>query len=157
MILSTLKQHLANLDTLQFTLENGDQVSKNFHVTEIGVVSKSFIDCGGTIRQENKINLQLWDSFDYDHRLAPAKLISIIELSQQKLQIPDAEIEVEFQQSTISKYGLDFNGKEFILTNTKTACLASDSCGVGEIKNLLPINTIKEMTTSCCTPGGGCC
>jgi hypothetical protein len=76
-------------------LENGTFVTEHFHVTEVGIVTKQFIDCGGTIRNEKTVNFQLWNANDFDHRLKPAKLLSIIELSEKKLSIEDAEIEVE--------------------------------------------------------------
>ncbi|HAZ25722.1 MAG TPA: hypothetical protein DCY95_14960, partial [Algoriphagus sp.] len=84
---------------------------------------------GGTIRQEEKVNFQLWNENDYDHRLHPEKLLKIIELSESKLGIPDWEIEVEYQGETIGKYGLDYNGKSFLLTTKMTDCLAKSECG----------------------------
>jgi hypothetical protein len=127
----------------------------HFHVTEVGLVSKHFIDCGGTERKETVANFQLWEAGDFDHRLAPQKFLHILTLSQKLLGNEDLEIEVEYQQTTIGKFGLDFNGKDFLLTSKHTACLASDSCGIpdGEMKS------VKEPTTqsACCAPGGGCC
>jgi hypothetical protein len=152
MRLSEIKNHLHSIENVHFQLQNGDLVPAHFHVTEIGVLSKHFIDCGGTVRTEKTANLQLWNANDYDHRLEPSKLLNIISLCEQKLMIEDLEIEVEYQTETIGKYGLAFENGVFILTNTKTACLASDACGV------LPNNTIIEKKEAvCCTPGGGCC
>lgn len=31
-----------------FKLENGNSVPEHFHVTEVGIITKDFIDCGGT-------------------------------------------------------------------------------------------------------------
>jgi hypothetical protein len=39
-------------------------VPEHFHVTEVGVVTKDFIDCGGTVRHEKVANFQLWDAND---------------------------------------------------------------------------------------------
>ena len=47
MKLSEIKQHLQNLKTIAFQLPNGDLVPAHFHVTEVGQISKRFIDCGG--------------------------------------------------------------------------------------------------------------
>ena len=151
MKLSSFKSALPNLDTVNFKLPDGTPVPAHFHVTEVGLVTKHFIDCGGKIRDEQKVNLQLLDANDFDHRLKPGKLLNIIRLSEQKLNIPDAEIEVEYQNETIGKYGLDFDGKDFILTNQQTACLAKDNCGIPAEKNSSTAAAI------CCTPGGGCC
>src|SRR6056300_1193670 len=103
MKLSQLKTLLSGIDFLQFKLWDGSLVPKHFHVTEIGVINKKFIDCGGAIRKEEKINFQLWYSDDLDHRLAPEKLIHIIELSEMSFELKDTEIEVEYQTNTISK------------------------------------------------------
>jgi hypothetical protein len=51
MKLSEIKAVLAGADNVSFKLEDGTSVPEHFHVTEIGAVSKHFIDCGGTIRK----------------------------------------------------------------------------------------------------------
>ena len=64
-------------------------------------------------------------------RLHPEKLVHIIELSEDKLQIPDLEIEVEYQmKDTIGKFDLDFDGTNFLLISKLTDCLAKDKCGI---------------------------
>jgi len=78
MLLSEAKSILSKSSTIAFQLPNGDLVPNHFHVTEIGLVDKHFIDCGGTVRKEQKVNFQLWNADDYDHRLHPEKLVSII-------------------------------------------------------------------------------
>src|SRR5690606_20494666 len=75
-------------------------------------------------------NFQLWNADDFEHRLKPAKLLNIIKLSEEKLGIEDAEIEVEYQSNTIGKYALASDGTNFILQNKTTACLALDACGI---------------------------
>ncbi len=149
MKLSEVKNILPSLENVEFQLENGKFVPEHFHVTEIGTITKTFIDCGGTIRNEKVVNFQLWDANDYEHRLKPMKLMKIIELSEEKLGIEDNTIEVEFQGETIGKYDLDFNGKNFVLKNKSTACLANESCGVPTSKT-----EIKE--SSCCTTSNCC-
>lgn len=144
MKLSEIKNILQNAGSVNFILENGKTVPEHFHVTEIGVVTKNFIDCGGKTRNESKANFQLWDANDYEHRLKPQKLLHIISLCEAKLNIGDLEIEVEYQDETIGKYGLAFNGKDFLLTNQQTACLAKEQCGVPEAK---------AGTVSCCATG----
>ncbi len=149
MKLSEVKTILANSEKVDFILENGQTVPKHFHVTEVGIVRKNFIDCGGTVRTEQKANFQLWNATDYDHRLEPSKLLNIIHLSEQILGLQDLEIEIEYQADTIGKYGLEYQNGTFVLTSTQTACLAFDSCGI-------PTQSIKQSSNSC-TPGGGCC
>ena len=157
MKLSEIKNHLANMESLTFMLPNGTFVPQNFHVTEVGLITKNFIDCGGTVRKETVVNFQLWeDSNDEDHRLKPNKLLKIIALSEKVLGIEDFEIEVEYQESTIGKYELGFNGKNFLLLNKHTACLASDQCGVPAEKQKVSLSGI-SVESNGCTPGGGCC
>lgn len=156
MKLSEIKNILSTLENVAFVLENGNLVPEHFHVTEIGLITKNFIDCGGTIRNEKTINFQLWNANDFEHRLKPKKLLDIISLSEKTLGIEDYEIEVEYQTETIGKYDLDFNGENFLLLNKKTACLASDQCGVPNAKPKIKLSEIKNQT-NCCTPGGSCC
>lgn len=162
MKLSQLKQQLSGIHELNFELPDGTLVPQHFHVTEVGQINKHFIDCGGTVREEKTVNLQLWEAGDFDHRLAPQKLNSIISLSEKVLGMADGEIEVEYLpitsgSNTIGKYGLDFNGKNFLLTRKKTACLASDKCGVTDEKQKLSLSDLQSTKSTCCTPGGGCC
>ncbi|MEM9053077.1 MAG: DUF6428 family protein [Bacteroidota bacterium] len=155
MKLSEIKSYLSHLDTISFELPNKTLVPSHFHVTEVGKITKHFIDCGGTIRKEEVVNFQLWEANDYDHRLHPEKLLKIIELSQEKLGIEDLDIEVEYQGDTIGKYGLASDGEKFYLTSKRTDCLAKDNCGVPSMKPKINISQIAEQ--GCCTPGGGCC
>jgi len=154
MKLSQIKKILSNLDNVEFRLEDGTFVPEHFHVTEIGEITKKFIDCGGTIRNEKVVNFQLWNANDYEHRLKPTKLLHIIQLSEKELGIEDADIEVEYQSSTIGKYDLEFNGKHFVLKNKQTACLALDDCGIPLAK---PKIKLGENSQSCSTSGSGCC
>jgi hypothetical protein len=62
-------------------------VPEHFHLTEVGVVTKNFIDCGGTVRSERVANFQLWDANDSDHRLKPQKLLNINVLLEKALDI----------------------------------------------------------------------
>ena len=128
MKIEQIKKHLSNTETVNFVLQNGTIVPEHFHVTELGVVTKHFIDCGGIIRFEKVANFQLWNANDFEHRLKPTKLLDIIKLSEEKLGMEDLEIEVEYQAETIGKYDLEFNGKNFVLISKQTACLAADSC-----------------------------
>ncbi len=149
MNLSEVKQALAGVAAVSFKLPDGTYVPQHFHVTEVGLISRHFIDCGGVERQEQAINFQLWEAGDYDHRLAPQKFLHILELSRKVLGDADLEVEVEYQQSTIGKFGLMFDGTDFVLTNKATACLAQDACGIPAA--LLP------KSKNACSPGGGCC
>ncbi|PIB32196.1 hypothetical protein BFP78_10115 [Gaetbulibacter sp. 5U11] len=156
MTLSEIKKHLSQLDTISFTLPDGSLVPNHFHVTEVGKVTKHFIDCGGTVREEKKVNFQLWNADDYDHRLHPEKLVKIITLSEDIFNLQDLEIEVEYQgEQTIQKFGLEFQNNSFQLTSLVTDCLAKDKCGIPEPKQKLQFSDLQSGQT--CTPGSGCC
>lgn len=150
MKVSEIKKTLPGLQAINFKLPDGSYVPSHFHVTEVGLVTKHFIDCGGTERKETVANFQLWEAGDYDHRLAPQKFLHILDLCKKVLGDEDLPIEVEYQQSTIGKFGLDFDGKDFILINKKTDCLAKDSCGI-------PADKLPQKESTCCSPVKGCC
>lgn len=155
MKLSKIKELLPALEYVEFQLTDGTCVPAHFHVTEVGVVTKHYIDCGGKIRNEKVVNFQLWNADDFEHRLKPANLLNIIKLSEEKLGMEDAEIEVEYQRETIGKYDLEFNGKYFLLKNRQTACLAIDACGIPAQKE--NVNLAEFNDGSRCTPNSGCC
>ena len=157
MKLSDIKKILPTLENVEFQLENGTFIPEHFHVTEVGMITKNFIDCGGVIRNENVVNFQLWNADDLEHRLKPGKLLNIIQLSEEKLNIQDYEIEVEYQSGTIGKYDLEFNGKTFILKNKTTACLAQDACGIPSEKEKRNLSDLTPNPSNTCTPGSCCC
>lgn len=149
MKVSEMKDTLSGLAAVNFKLPDGSYLPSHFHVTEVGLVTKHFIDCGGVERKETAANFQLWEAGDYDHRLAPQKFLHILNLSKKVLGEEDLFIEVEYQQNTIGKFGLDFDGKDFILTTKQTACLAQDACGIPD--------KVQKQASACCAPAKGCC
>jgi hypothetical protein len=153
MLISAFKQTLRELDTLKFQLPNGEFVPAHFHITEVGNITRNFIDCGGVQRQENKLNLQLWVASDTDHRLDPTNLLNILQLAEKQLGNSNVEVEVEYQQSTIGRYKLAFNGAVFQLINTQTACLAPNQCGIPQEKPRVRV-TASGLS---CNPNSGCC
>jgi hypothetical protein len=156
MKLSEVKSALNQLETIAFQLPTGELVPTHFHVTEVGKITKHFIDCGGTVRNENVANFQLWNADDYNHRLHPEKLVNIIELSERILEMEDLEVEVEYQAETIGKFGLEFDGINFLLTSKQTDCLAKDKCGIPQQKPKIRLSTLQSSEASC-APGSGCC
>tara|TARA_R100000935_G_C2829595_1_gene164276 strand:- start:364 stop:831 length:468 start_codon:yes stop_codon:yes gene_type:complete len=155
MKLSQIKKELNHLEQIAFMLSNGDMVPNHFHVTEVGKVTKYFVDCGGTVRTEEVANFQLFSANDYDHRLHPEKLLNIIELSEKVLSLDDLEIEVEYQGETIGKYKLGYDGSNFLLTSKQTDCLAKDKCGIPAHKPKVKLSELQTSTT--CSPNSGCC
>ena len=153
MVLSAFKQLLFELDTLKFQLPNGQFVPAHFHITEVGNIKRRYIDCGGKLREENKINLQLWVASDTDHRLKPNDILEILQLAEKQLGYSNLELEVEYQQSTVGRYKLAFDGAVFQLINTQTACLAPDQCGISQEKPRVRLSASGVD----CSPNSGCC
>ncbi len=150
----TLQEFYSQLDhtqELSFALPNGSLVPAHFHITEVGQLDRFFLDCGGVMRKESVVNLQMYTAEDYDHRLTVPKLVGILAASALQLQLRrDAELRVEYQGATIEVYGLSHDGHQFILTALQTDCLAKDKCGIPEKKS-------KQTIQPACTPGSGCC
>ena len=157
MKLSQFKNNLQNIEQMSFILPDGQTIPAHFHITEAGLSTKHFIDCGGTIRMEKAVNLQLWVAGDLDHRLTSAKMKKIMDLASPLFGQEDLEVEVEYQTSTVGRYGLDFDGKNFTLTAKETDCLAKDHCGIPTDKLRVNLSDLGKEKASCCAPGGGCC
>ncbi|MBI1193561.1 MAG: hypothetical protein GC205_10345 [Bacteroidetes bacterium] len=168
MKLSAVKEHLEAMLDLPFVLDNGVRVPEHFHVTEVGLITRHFMDCGGTERKERLVSFQLWVAQDDDHRLKPQKLLRIIELSERTLgALDDLEVEVEYQAETIGRYTLAFTGNAFQLVAKRTDCLAKDHCGVpaekmpstARLSSTKPKVSLAALSadSACCQPGGGCC
>ena len=156
MKLSEFKSHMEGLQSLSFIQPNGSPVPAHFHITEAGVTTKHFIDCGGTERVEKYVSFQLWVADDVQHRLAPSKLLEIIDMARGIIGSDDPEVEVEYQGVTIGRFGIDADYGQFMLTTKMTNCLAPDRCGVPAVKPKIKLSEIQSQT-SCCTPGSGCC
>ena len=156
MKLSQFKSQLAQLENLEFVLQNGTKVPAHFHITEVGLTTKQFTDCGTTFRIQKTASFQLWTSVDLYHRLESQKVLKIIESTEPMFAGEDLDIEIEYQQETVGKFGLDFQNNQFVLTNTKTDCLAKDNCGI-PAKVKVAMNQLQETAASCCGSEGNCC
>ena len=123
--------------SLHIMLPSGEFVPDHFHVTEVGRVQKTFIDCGGTRREVISCLLQAWTAHDVEHRLVAGKLSKILKLADKVLGSSDLLVEVEYGVEVASHYMLmDIEvtpkGLLFVLAGKKTDCLAPDKCGVGQ-------------------------
>lgn len=120
---------------LYMMLPSGEFVPDHFHITEVGQVHKTFIDCGGTHREVNSCLLQVWTANDMDHRLIAGKLAKILKLGSKVLESDELSVEVEYGADVASQYAvIDVEatprGLLFVLAGKQTACLAPDKCGV---------------------------
>lgn len=158
MLLSDLKNHLQNIDSLTFEKPDGSIIPLHFHVTELGLNTRHFIDCGTDIHKETFACFQNWVANDTDHRLSPQKFLNIIEQSKMVIGENNPEIEVEYQTDTIGRYALQFSNNSFQLVAKQTDCLAKEKCGIPvEKKKISLVSLGQENDNACCTPGGGCC
>jgi hypothetical protein len=150
------KESLSSIHELTILLPDNSLIPQHFHITEVGLITKHFIDCGGKERINKVISFQLWVAEDVKHRLSPKRVTSILNQSAFITGAADFEIEVEYQTNTIGKYGIEFNGQHFQLTNKFTECLASEVCGTNSEKYNMNLDELKPLD-ACCTPSGGCC
>lgn len=137
---------------LRFVLPDGRIIPPQFHVTEVGHVTKHFIDCGGTTRRTSAAQLQLWLGSDREHRLTSTKLAKILHLAEAVLPADDLAVEIEYEDQTISQYPLaavtaSAGALTLTLADKHTDCLAREMCGAEQA----PAGT----ATACC--GTGCC
>ena len=139
MKLNELKTFLrAQPDALpRFILPNGEQIPPHFHLTEVGHVSKKFVDCGGTLRDREACVLQTYVANDFDHRLKAGRFADILDLGRAVLPNDDLDVEVEWDCCVVSQYPIasaepQADRIEFQLGSKETDCLAKDKCGIAE-------------------------
>ncbi|MEC8557264.1 MAG: DUF6428 family protein [Planctomycetota bacterium] len=142
----------SSIDSIEIHLPGGEVLPAHFHLTEIGRVTKDFVDCGGTRRNKSACVLQTWLAEDTDHRLSAEKLRAILGKSAQLELEAATEVEFEVQQNTLSMFSLATAQVEdgclkLRLEAMQTQCLAPDLC---QVPNLSVIGG------DSCT-GPGCC
>jgi hypothetical protein len=112
-------------------------IPAHYHITEVGRLSKDFVDCGGTVRSTRSCLLQVWVANDVDHRLETTKLAAIMRVAAPLLESDDLPVEVEYEEGVLSQYplgGMEItpSGLLFHLGTKHTACLAPEKCKVGD-------------------------
>jgi Family of unknown function (DUF6428) len=156
MNIQEFKKAIQIVDTLEFVLPNNTLIPAHFHITEMGLLTKNFIDCGNTIREEKLITFQIWFAGDFEHRLNTEKVLKIIDASKSLIGEQNLDIEVEYQtETTIGKFGLDFKDNKFHLTPKETTCLANDHCGIPLEKMKMNIGESK-IKENCCSDSKCC-
>jgi hypothetical protein len=138
---------------LQFILPDGGLVPIHAHITEVGRVDKTFLDCGATVRRLSYLCLQSWVADDTDHRLPAEKLADIIDRAAPILGEEDLVAELEYEDGFISQFPLETARIEgnlilFTLGTKHTDCLAKEIC--------LPPAQADDKDGSGCS-GSGCC
>lgn len=159
MLLHELKYLLAGNPDRHFRirLPDGDAVPLSFHVTEIGHVRKTFLDCGGTRREIQNCQLQIWVGEDYDHRIETGKMAGILEKGKAVLPDDSVPVEIEYEDRVISQYTITGHEitKDAVILNLAhkhTECLAPELCGLPALFRLPAIGG----KPPCCAPGKSC-
>ncbi len=159
MKLSELKSLLRENTERHFRIQlpDGAPVPSSFHVTEVGRVQKTFLDCGGTLRESLTCQLQVWVGEDYDHRIETGKMASILDKARAYLPDESIPVEIEYEDRVISQYtieGHEITGDAVVLTlaNKHTECLAPELCGLPSIGRLPAVGG----KNPCCGPAGCC-
>jgi hypothetical protein len=149
---------------LGLKLPNGDSVPAHFHITEVGHVTKRFIDCGGTRRVQETCLLQTWVHDDTEHRLLAGKLAEIFKKAGDIIPTLNLPVEIEHEETVVAQFPVvdaEFsNGVLLFQLGAKhTDCLARGIClpntCAPEPAPKLKI-TVKTQS-SCCTPSSACC
>ena len=147
MKLSELKSLLTdNADRhFRIRLPDGAAVPVSFHVTEVGRLHKTFLDCGGTLREITTCQLQIWVGEDYDHRIETGKMAAILGKAKSILPDDSAPVEIEYEdrvisQYTISRHELVADAVVLVLANKHTECLAPELCGLSTLSRLPAIS-----------------
>lgn len=135
--------------TFGLQLPGEKAVPQAFHITEVGFVSKTFIDCGGKVHTVQTCQLQAWIGPDVDHRIEAGKMVDILEKARRIVPDDDLDLEIEYEDEIISQYQVgdavvSDDAVTLLLTTKHTDCLAPELC-------VLPSGD------SCCSAGSGCC
>jgi hypothetical protein len=153
--LHELKQVLKKNSGKRFLLQLPNQIAvpQCFHITEVGLVTKTFIDCGGTTHSVQTCQLQAWIGPDTDHSLEAGKLAKILEISSSVIPHEFLDVEIEYEDEVISQYPVVeaiVTGETVTLNLTAkhTDCLAKDLC-------LAPMGNGAESGCGC--GPSGCC
>jgi hypothetical protein len=148
---SLLTEHPGRV--FRLILPNGGSVPVSFHVTEIGKVCKTFLDCGGTMRKRETCQLQVWVGEDFDHRIETALLAGILKKGSVLFSDESIPVEIEYEdevltQYTIASHVLTKDAVVMQLAHKHTECLEPERCGLPSLR--LPGIGGK---TSCCGQG----
>ncbi len=159
MKLAELKSLLAEHSDRYFRirLPDGGAVPVSFHVTEVGRMHKTFLDCGGTLRETTTCQLQIWVGEDYEHRIETGKMAGILGKAKSILPDDSVPVEIEYEDRVISQYTVISHemmedSVVLILAHKHTECLAPELCGLPAIGRLPAIGS----KSNCCGPSGCC-
>ena len=133
----------------RFVLPNGDYIPMHAHVTEVGHVVRSFIDCGGLTGKEEKVLVQTHVGNDTDHRLRSDRFAKILQLGNRVVPSADLDVDVEYDCCVIAQYPIaetipDGTHLNLILRRGQTQCRARE-------------RRQSETAATCCSTSAACC
>ena len=138
----------------QVVLPTGDAVPVSFHITEVGRVEKTFVDCGGKLHTRKTAQLQVWVGPDEDHRIQAGKMADILDRSVEI--VPDdtlpLELEYEMENGFVSQLpvaGFSTSDEAVVLELgvRHTECLAPELC-------IVPAPTATQSVALTMAPSG---
>ena len=141
---------------IAFETPDRNRVPDHFHITEVGHLTKSFIDCGGKRHTTGSCLLQVWVADDTDHRLKAGKLLTIFERADGLLFSMELPVEIEAEAPVLTQLPLTrceiLDTTLIFHTELKhTDCMAKDIC--------MPDFSLPALPgqSNSCSPGSGCC
>jgi hypothetical protein len=134
---------------LRFVLPDGDYIPAHAHVTEVGHVVRTFIDCGGLTGKEEKLVLQTHIGNDTDYRLRSDRLAKILDLGNRVIPSAELDVDVEYDCCVVAQYPIaearaEGDHLSLILQRGRTQCRARERRERG-------------TTADCCATSAGCC
>lgn len=157
MTLSELKSLLSDHNDRHFRLALPDDstVPLSFHITEAGLLHKTFLDCGGKHRESQTCQLQVWVGDDYNHRIETGKMAAILKKAESLFPDDSIPVEIEYEDQVISQYSVAsyqiLNDAVILkLAHKHTECLAPELCGLPSFQRLPAIGE----KSPCCGHGG---
>ncbi|MFT6862030.1 MAG: hypothetical protein ACJAVK_000584 [Akkermansiaceae bacterium] len=135
MTFSTFSRLLADHPAhgIALKLPDGTTVPAHFHITEVGAISKAFLDCGGKSHTEQTCVLQVWVVDDYDHRIQAGKFGGILGKAENLFDTTEIPVEFEHEAPVLTRmpiesHEVDEDTISFQLSYKKADCLAKDIC-----------------------------
>ena len=155
-----------NRDRLfQVVLPHGDAVPISFHITEVGRVEKTFLDCGGKVHTRKTAQLQVWVGPDEDHRIQAGKMADILDKSGAIVPDDTLPLELEYEredgfvsQFPVASFEVSKSAVLLRLGVRHTECLAPELCLVPASESAPKSISLALAPSNGCGCGpAGCC
>jgi Family of unknown function (DUF6428) len=140
----------------RFTFPDGNQIPTHFHITEVGHVTRRFVDCGGVLHDRSDTCLiQTWLGEDLNHRLTAGRFAKILDLGAQLLPSEDVPVEVEYDCCVVAQYPIESvqrkgNVLELKLADKHTDCLSRRRRKIDGGCCTKQVEAHAATATSCC-------